>query len=356
MKSTYKFLISASLVAIMTATIVFVLQSKHDNTVPEMPESETKSNSSSERLEAQPKSISLIDDNSGSITVSGDENKSIKSEPGLVQYEDEWCSLDELTPKDRRYVQALSEDLAHNGGMGLAPFSKGDLEAFLGEHTQSLLPYAQMEKDEITSQILNHNNRQAMIIGLYRDDFERKQKYGIAQLLTSLGDYENGLSYLVADSLLKASMTYEENNDELTEETNLHLIDAMAYVEFGLDHYDSAVLHAMMQMLKSEIIPGALNPLVSLSDDDLLFSHKVAKGLEQDITEVRDSLNVGPIDKDFNNAELYRFRAAIAYFYRHHPESMRAFGEFYGNKVESLASSTECIDKLYATYTHSGNK
>lgn len=177
---------------------------------------------------------------------------------GKKHYDDDWCAAnDELSESDLMYARSELLRWHHTLGMasiGVDKTSNKHMEIY--PNYVYVEPYESLPIDELQS-LAFEGNKWAMVAFVQDDRGDVNAQEKVAKELLVHGASYYALDFLTMKSLSSASS--KSHLDYPEQEVVDHIIDALAYVYWGLDSYNegglnSYIRHASTNSLKS-ILP-----------------------------------------------------------------------------------------------------
>ncbi|MFC3120851.1 hypothetical protein [Agaribacter flavus] len=242
-----------------------------------------------------------------------------KSISNYISIDDDWCEPEEeLNDKDIQYAATIEQDW--NEYVGLSYREMPDIgygDEVFDRYNGYIAPYTDLPIDELEKLALG-GNKWAMVAYVQDDRFivsPPEQKEVARQLLITGASY-HAVSFLILEELVEAQANFRKTKSYET--SREHLINAIAYLFFGLQNYHTSALNAYFGNISSnEMFTGVLNPSYVLA------------GAEEEIKARYESL-VSEIEQERNEQaitvekppevvrKLFTFDLAIYQF--HHPE------------------------------------
>lgn len=207
-------------------------------------------------------------------------------------YEDEWCvASEDLKEGDFYYFQdEIKSWLLSRGHVFLQNQNERQSFSLNNEFVES---YQELDIETLI-QYSKNDDQMALVTLVNRPDVDSDTKFKAARRLVMLGNTSTGLERLVMNELNQSGYQKED-----TEKSKSHLINALAYVEYGLMRYDTSALATfLMYASDKDTFLNGLDPAELINSSDYENITKKAHNLVDKINEGRISNVLPELDMD----------------------------------------------------------
>ena len=272
-------------------------------------------------------------------------------ETGKKHYDDDWCMPDqELSESDLMYAQSELENWFE--ALGMAKIGVDKTSSFLTDLNPNhvyVAPYESLPIDELQTLALE-GDKWAMIAFVQdtRADINIQEK--VAKQLLVHGASYYALDFLTMKSLSSAAFKRDIGHPE--QEVNNLIVDAFAYLYWGLSTYNEGGLDTYLEMVSK-------NPLVTSLPFDKIFpviDEQVNQRIEQLNDWVLQERAAKGIVAPEPPAAIKKLTAhSIAAKERLYKEQMNQLRQLNVSAAEKI-QVTPCIEKILARIAETSKK
>ena len=172
--------------------------------------------------------------------------------PGKKHYDDDWCiANEELSESNLLYAKVELKDWYEALGMagiGIDKTSSKHVENY--SNYVYVEPYESLPINELQTLALN-GNKWAMVAFVQDDRADFSYREDVANQLMVQGASYYALKFLTMKSLSDA---YTKASSEHSEEDVMkHIVDALAYVYWGLESYNEGAINVFLQLYSTPV-------------------------------------------------------------------------------------------------------
>ena len=198
-----------------------------------------------------------------------------------------------------------------------------------------------MEKSQLLSSI-SQDDPYAMLAALDRKDFTMNENVNVAQRLLYLGYTGKALQSLIIMEMVGASLEYSSNQEALTEPAVKHLLNALAYANYGLSKKDAIGLVQIANMVQLEpLFQIELNPFLILNEQETQDINALSDGIRNEINVQRINNGLPPLTTSTNKIAEFQLRQDIGRVFAVLPNIKNKMKLIFGDLVDVFPSK-EC--------------
>lgn len=264
-------------------------------------------------------------------------------------FEDDWClARAQLSKADQMLAQTEQQDWEVL--LGKATVIQHDSPQYAESwysNNEYMQAYESMPPEEL--QVLaEEGDKWAMVAFVQHERAKAAVKDKIAKKLLVQGTSYYAVDRLVTSSLVDAQVYAEKRNMEATTDS---VIEAMAYMYWGLEHYNDGGLSSFIAITASEPFASQF-PVASVLKDSQQAIEQRLQEIKQSVAKQRAALDIEMPEPTAAVKKLFRQSIAIKEISSKEQLDLYRSLDISANKTIAMNS---CIEKIYGFHKQESN-